>query len=108
MVVLRKRLTFAAGVTTLVLLALPSLASANPGTGPELVQRSGRFVVLHADRLDGTSTRHSTLVSGSDRLSVRAEDDVWIEPGAKVRLEGTMQNGALVVADSESAVTQLA
>jgi len=39
---LRKRSSFVAGVTTLALLALPSLAFANPGSGPELVQRSGR------------------------------------------------------------------
>ena len=61
MLILRKRFTLAAWVATLALLALPSLASANPGTGPELVQRSGRFVVMHADRHDGTSTEQWAL-----------------------------------------------
>jgi hypothetical protein len=106
MSILRKRITFAAGVAALALLALPSLVSANPGAGPELVQRSGRLVVVHADRNDGTSTRQWTLVRGASHIPVHAPDDVWIDPGTPVRLEGTMQNGALVLADSQTAVTE--
>ena len=101
---LSTRFTLAAGAVALALLALPSLASANPGAGPQLVQRSGRLVVLHADRLDGTSTRQWTLVSGSRHVPVRLPGDLWIDPGTPVRLEGTMVNGALVLADSASAV----
>lgn len=106
MVTLRKRLMLAGGAAALALLALPSLVSANPGTGPELVQRSGRLVVVHADRYDGTSTERWALVRGATSLPVRAPDDEWIAPGTPVRLEGTMQNGALVLADSLTAVTQ--
>ena len=74
---LRKRFSTAAGVaTTLLLLALPSLASANPGTGPELVQRSGRLVVLHADRNDGTSSEQWMLENGASHVNVHAPDDV--------------------------------
>jgi hypothetical protein len=98
----------AAGVAALVLLALPSLASANPGKGPELVQRSGQFVIVHADGRDGSSTRQAVLREGLTRTPVRAPADVWIEPGAHVRLEGTMQNGTLVLADSVTAVKQTA
>ncbi|MDP9257902.1 MAG: hypothetical protein M3Q31_15305 [Actinomycetota bacterium] len=96
----------AGGVATLALLALPSLVSANPGSGPELVQRSGRLVVVHADRYDGSSTQQWRLVSGATSLPVRAPDHVWIDPGTPVRLQGTMQDGALVVADSLTAVKQ--
>jgi chitodextrinase len=106
MLILRKRFTLAAGAATLVLLALPSLASARPGTGPELVQRSGRFVVVHADRDDGTATQRWMLVNGSQRLPVRAPE-VWIDPGSRVQLEGTLQDGALVLSDSVTAVTEL-
>jgi gametolysin peptidase M11 len=97
----------AGGVATLLLLALPSLVSANPGTGPELVQRSGRLVVMHADNLDGSASRRWVLTNGLRQLPVRAPGDVWIEPGSRVRLEGTLQNGTLVLADSLSAVDQL-
>jgi hypothetical protein len=106
MVTLRKRLMLAGGAAALALLALPSLVSANPGTGPELVQRSGRLVVVHADRYDGTSTERWALVRGATSLPVRAPDDAWVAPGTPVRLEGTMQNGALVLADSLTAVSQ--
>jgi len=105
MMTLRKRLMLAGGVTTLALLALPSSVSANPGTGPELVQRSGRLVVMHADREDGSSTQQWMLVDGTHALPVRAPD-VWIDPGSSVRLEGTLQDGALVLADSLTAVQQ--
>ena len=100
----RKRFALAAGVATAALLALPALAGANPGSGPELVQRSGRLVVLHADQPDGSSTQQWMLVNGSDKMKVRAPGDVWIEPGSLVRLEGTMRDGELVLADSLSAV----
>jgi hypothetical protein len=106
MVTLRKRLMLAGGAAALALLALPSLVIANPGTGPELVQRSGRLVVVHADRYDGTSTERWALVRGATSLPVRAPDHEWVAPGTPVRLEGTMQNGALVLADSLTAVTQ--
>ena len=98
----------AGGVAALALLALPSLVSANPGTGPELVQRSGRLVVMHADDLDGSSSGRWVLTNGLRQLPVRAPGDVWIDPGSRVRLQGTLQNGTLVVADSLSAVDQLA
>lgn len=101
---LRKSFPFVAVVATIALLALPPLASANPGTGPELVQRSGRLVVVHGDRADGTAMRQWTLVQGSSHTRVRAPDDVWIDPGTPVRLEGTMENGTLVLADSLTAV----
>ena len=78
---LRKRFTLAGGVATLALLALPSLASANPGTGPELVQRSGRLVVVHADRDDGSSTQRWMLGTGATSLPVRVPADVWVDPG---------------------------
>jgi hypothetical protein len=104
---LRKRFSTAAGVATaLLLLALPSLASANPGTGPELVQRSGRLVVLHADRNDGTSTEQWMLEKGASHVNVHAPPDVWITPGTPVRLEGTMVGDTLNLADSESAVKE--
>ena len=103
---LTRRFTLAAGAAALALLALPSLASARLGTAPGLVQRSGRLVVLHADRPDGTSTRQWTLVSGALHVPVRLPGDTWVEPGTPVRLEGTMQDGALVLADSLSAVQQ--
>ena len=86
------------------LLVVPALANANPGAGPDLVQRSGRLVVLHADRLDGTSTRQWMLVNGAEQVRVRAPADVWIEPGTPVQLQGTMRGGELVLADSLSAV----
>jgi hypothetical protein len=104
----RKRYALAAGIASLTLLALPSLVSANPGAGPELVRRSGQFVILHADGPDGSTTRQWMLASGSRHTPVRAPGDVWIEPGARVRLEGTMQNGALVLGDTLTAVTELA
>ena len=103
---LRKRLMLAGGVATLALLALPTLVSANPGTGPELVQRSGRLVVVHTDRYDGSSTQQWRLVAGATSLPVRAPADVWIDPGTRVRLEGTMHDGTLVVADSLTAVVR--
>jgi hypothetical protein len=106
MLLSRKRFALAAVVATTALLALPALAGANPGSGPELVQRSGRLVVLHADRLDGSSTQQWMLVNGTDELPVRAPDDVWIEPGTPVRLEGTMHDGELVLADSLTAVKE--
>jgi hypothetical protein len=98
----------AAAVAALLLLALPSLAGANPGNGPALVQRSGQFVIVHADGRDGNSTRQPVLRDGLAQTPVRAPADVWIEPGARVRLEGTMQNGTLVVPDSVTAVKQTA
>ena len=106
MVTLRKRLMLAGGVAALALLALPTLVSANPGTGPELVQRSGRLVVVHADRYDGSSTQQWRLVAGATSLPVRAPADVWIDPGTRVRLEGTMRDGTLVLADSVTAVVR--
>lgn len=98
----------ATAAASLVLLALPSLARANPGAGPGLVQRSGQFVILQADERDGSSTREPMLVDGLRQTPVRAPADVWIEPGSRVRLEGTMQNGALVVGDTLTAVKELA
>ena len=102
------RFPFAASAACLALLALPQLASAGPGTGPALVQRSGQFVILHADERDGRSTRQATLVSGRRHTPLRLPDDVWIDPGSRVRLEGSLQNGTLVLADSVTAVRQLA
>jgi chitodextrinase len=90
------------------LLGLPQVASAQPGSGPALLQRSGRFVVVHADAAGGSSVRQPMLVDGEQRTPVRVPGDVWIDPGATVRLEGTMQDGTLVVADSLTAVTRLA
>jgi fibronectin type 3 domain-containing protein len=98
----------AGAVAALLLLALPSLAAANPGKGPTLVRRSGQFVIVHADGRDGRSTRQAVLRDGLTRTPVRPPADEFIEPGARVRLEGTMQNGTLVVADSVSAVQQTA
>ena len=105
---LRKRFSFAAGVATLALLALPTLAAANPGNGPELVQRSGRLVFMHMDRLDGSSSQRWVLENGLQQLPVRMPAGVWVDPGSRVRLEGTLQDGTLVLADSLSAVDQLA
>jgi hypothetical protein len=102
------RSTLAAGVAALALLALPTLAAANPGTGPELVQRSGRLVFMHVDRPDGTSSQHWVLTNGLRQLAVRAPAGMWIPPGSSVRLQGTLQDGALVLADSATAVEQLA
>ncbi len=48
------------------------------------------------------------LVEGLRHTPVRAPDGVWIEPGAWVRLQGTLENGTLVVADSLTAVRRLA
>jgi hypothetical protein len=90
--------------SALVLLALPALASANPGNGPDLVQRSGRLVFLHQDRADGSSSQQWMLASGTSHLPVRAPAGVWIDPGAPVRLQGTMQDGTLVLASSQTAV----
>ncbi|MDX6597151.1 MAG: hypothetical protein QOE87_1038, partial [Gaiellales bacterium] len=39
---------------------------------------------------------------------VQAPGNVWIEPGSHVRLEGTMQDGVLVLSDTLTAVTELA
>src|ERR1700710_1632355 len=104
---LRKRFSIAAwAATALALLALPSLASANPGTGPELVQRSGRLVVVHGDNRDGTSSEQWTLMSGASHLAVHAPDDVWITPGTPVKLEGTLVGDTLRLADSETAVKE--
>ena len=106
MATLRKRLSIAAGAATLLLLVLPSLASANPGTGPELVQRSGRLVVVHGDRFDGSSTpRQWMLVSGPSHVPVHAPPDTWVTPGTPVRLQGAMVDGTLQLADSATAVT---
>ena len=70
-----------------------------PGTGPELVQRSGQFVILHADGRDGSSTRQPMLVeTGSRRRRCGRPPTSGSSPGARVRLEGTMQNGTLVLA----------
>ena len=102
------RSTLAAGVATLALLALPALAGANPGTGPGLVQRSGRLVLVHADRVDGGSSQHWVLTNGLQQLPVQAPADLWIDPGSRVRLQGTLVDGALVLADSVTAVDQLA
>ena len=105
---LRKRFSLAAGVATLALLALPTLAAANPGNGPELVQRSGRLVSMHMDRFDGSSSQRWVLENGVRQLPVRIPAGVWVDPGSRVRLEGTLQDGTLVLADSLSAVDQLA
>jgi hypothetical protein len=105
----KSRVALAAGLASLVvLLVIPSIAGANPGTGPDLVRRSGQFTILHADMLDGSSTREPMLVDGDRQTPVHAPGDVWIEPGSRVRLEGTMQNGALVLADNLTAVSELA
>jgi len=107
MATLRKQLSIAAGAATLLLLVLPSLASANPGTGPELVQRSGRLVVVHADRFDGSSTgRQWMLVKGALHVPMDAPPETWIAPGTPVRLQGMMVDGTLQLADSATAVTQ--
>jgi hypothetical protein len=102
------RFLLAGGAVALALLGLPQIALAGPGKGPDLVQRNGRFVILHADQRDAGTTRQSTLASGLRETPVRLPGDVWIDPGARVRLEGTMQNGTLVVADSLTGVQQLA
>jgi hypothetical protein len=104
----RRRLTLAAGAASLALLALPVLAGAHPGVGPHLTQRSGQFVILHADERDGGSTHQPMLVRGLQYTPVQAPDDLWIEPGARVRLEGTVQGGSLVLGDTVTAVTPLA
>jgi chitodextrinase len=104
----RARSPLAAAAAWLVLLALPHVASASPGTGPALVQRSGQFVVVHADERDGSSSQQPMLVDGLRHTPVRAPDGVWIKPGAWVRLEGTLEHGTLVVSDSLTAVRQLA
>lgn len=106
--IFQARSPLAAAAAWLVLLALPHVASASPGTGPALVQRSGHFVVVHADERDGSSSQQPMLVEGLRHTPVRAPDGVWIEPGAWVRLQGTLENGTLVVADSLTAVRQLA
>ena len=106
--VVRSRLCLIPGIVLLALLALPQLALAKPGGGPELAQLSGRFVVLHADERDGASTHEPMLVNGLGETPVRTPPGVWINPGARVRLQGTMRNGTLVVADSLSSVRQLA
>src|SRR3954465_14401534 len=104
---LRSRAALAAGAAGAALLPLPAFAGANPGSGPELVRRSGQFVILHADGRDGSATRQPMLVDGLRQTPVRA-GDVWIEPGSRVRLEGAMQDGTLVLGDTLSAVRQLA
>ena len=65
----------AGAVAALLLLALPSLAAANPGKGPTLVRRSGQFVIVHADGRDGRSTRQAVLRDGLTRTPVRAPAD---------------------------------
>jgi hypothetical protein len=102
------RLLLAAWAAALVLLTLPQIAAANPGTGPGLVQRSGKFVILHADGRSGRSFRQPMLANGLHETPVRAPAGVWIDPGSQVRLEGTMQAGTFVLADSLTAVRQLA
>jgi chitodextrinase len=102
------RLARAAAIAALALLALPPLAGANPGRGPSLVQRSGRLVFMHADRADGSSSQRRVLADGLAQLPVRVPAGTWIEPGSRVRLEGSMQDGTLVLADSLTAVEQLA
>jgi hypothetical protein len=104
----RSRRALATVAASLVLLAVPAIAGANPGTGPELIRRSGQFVILHADGRDGSATRQPMLVNGLEQTPLKAPDDVWIEPGSHVRLEGTMQNGTLVLRDTLTAVNQLA
>lgn len=104
----RSRLALAAATVGALVLALPAAAVANPGKGPELVRRSGQFVFLHADNRDGSSTRVPMVVDGLRQTPVRTPGDVWIEPGSQVRLEGSMQDGTLVVDDSLSAVSELA
>jgi Gametolysin peptidase M11 len=99
------RSTIAAGVAVLALLALPPLASARPGTAPGLVQRSGRLVIVHGDRFDGSTTQRWTLVDGIAQVPVQTPGQ-WVDPGTPVQLQGTMQNGSLVLADSASAVQQ--
>jgi hypothetical protein len=99
-----KRISLVAGAAVLGLLALPSLAGANPGGSVHLVQRSGRLVILHADRTSGAPTRSWTLVTGAHHMPVRLPADAWVDPGTPVRLEGTMEDGALVVADSATGV----
>ncbi|MDX6600251.1 MAG: hypothetical protein QOE87_4138, partial [Gaiellales bacterium] len=106
--ILRSRSALAAVAAAVVLLALPSLAGANPGNGPDVVRRGGQFVILHADQRDGTSTRRAMLVAGLRQTPVQAPGNVWIEPGSHVRLEGTMQDGVLVLSDTLTAVTELA
>jgi hypothetical protein len=108
MMPLRKRSSFAAGFATLALLALPSLASANPGSGPELVQRTGRLVIVHADRPDGTASRHWALVTGDRHVPVEFPGSVSAQPGAQMRLQGAMVGESLAVADSLTSVAQLA
>src|SRR4051794_8551250 len=103
---LRSRSALATVAAGVALLALPALAGANPGSGPELVRRSGQFVILHADGRDGSATRQPMLVDGLRQTPVRAPGDVWIEPGSRVRLEGTMQNGVLVLGDTGTAGTR--
>ena len=83
----KSRVALAAAIASLVLLAIPSIAGANPGTGPDLVRRSGQFTILHADMLDGSSTREPMLVDGDRQTPVHAPGDVWIEPGSRVRLD---------------------
>jgi hypothetical protein len=100
--------TLAIAAAFVGLLALPHVASAQPGSGPALVRLTGQFVVVHADDPDGSSVQQPMLVDGERRTPVRVPGDVWIDPGASVRLEGTMQDGTLVVADSLTAVRQLA
>jgi hypothetical protein len=107
MMPLRKRFSFAAGFATLALLALPSLASANPGSGPELVQRTGRLVIVHADRPDGTASNHWALVTADRHVPVEFPGTVEAEPGAQMRLQGAMVGGSLAVADSTTSIAQL-
>jgi chitodextrinase len=102
----KMRSPLAAAAVCLALLALPQAASARPGHGAAFVQRSGQFVILHADGRDGSSTRQGVLVSARRHTPVRMPDDVWIDPGSRVRLQGSMQNGTLVLADSLTAVTR--
>ena len=86
----------------------PGAGRREPGHRSGLVQRSGRLVLVHADQLDGSSSQSWVLTNGLQQLPVRAPADLWVDPGTRVRLEGTLVDGALVLADSVTAVEQLA
>jgi hypothetical protein len=103
----RRRWALAALAASCSLLGVPALAGASAGHGPELVRRSGQFVILHADGRDGSSSREWMLVNGLLHTPVQAPDEVWIEPGSRVRLEGSMQDGILVLGDTLTAVTEI-
>ena len=50
-----------------LLLALPGRRPQIPASGPELVARSGQFVILHADNRDGSATRRRCSSTACDR-----------------------------------------